>query len=116
MAELSYAEILEKLHNNTIEWEAFQSKTLLPTPSFEERVTLELPGILKQNFQKKTFLCSPGKKEGVEQEEICLVRIKIVFQPVGAGVKKERAFTYKAVVVRGGTAKNNALKKEGGVW
>lgn len=108
VSELAFAKVLEKLYSNEIPWEAFQHQTLPEVPSIVEKVSLELPGIVKRSFDKKIYLWTRAQKEGPENEDVRLVGIKITFAPIGKPKDKTRSFTYRVLL----EAKKNAPKKE----
>ena len=99
-AELAYASLLEKFHRNEIAWKTFDAKTLPSLPAFQEKTVIELPGVLKREYDKKIFLWTKGEKKGPDDEDVRLIAIKILFAPKDRAKKWEKAFTYRALLER----------------
>ncbi|MES2344546.1 MAG: hypothetical protein V4494_01215 [Chlamydiota bacterium] len=110
LAELGFAKIFEQLHQNEIPPKAFEAKTLQNTPYLKDTVVIDLPGILNKKFNREFFLWTHAQKEGPEQNEFKIVRIKITFTPFETTKKKSKSFTYSVFIEL-----NNNTKKEGKV-
>lgn len=98
LAELGFAKIFEQLHQNEIPTKAFEAKTLQNTPYLKDTVVIDLPGVLNKQFDREFFLWTHAQKEGPEQNEFKIVKIKIVFTPFGKGKIFSEAFTYSVFI------------------
>ncbi len=98
VAELAYAELLEKFYRNEIPWKTLDPKTLPDAPALQETVTLELPGIFKRAYEKKIFLWTRGEKKGPDEQDVRLIGVKIVFVPADKAKKWQKSFSYRVLL------------------
>lgn len=91
LAELAFAELLEKLYSKEIPLKAFEGDD--STPFFQDKVKLNLPGILKRTFKRQVFIWTKTEKQGTEQNCYKLVNAKVTFQPLKKPKKFSSSFT-----------------------
>jgi hypothetical protein len=111
LAELAFAELLEKLYQNEIPLKLFEETNMPKDPYQRDVASVDLPGILNKKFTREFFLWMPARKLGTDQNEFGLLHIKIKLSPFGKNKDATRNFSYRVFI----EIKKNNTKTEGKV-